>query len=139
MSVSSEPMNLSVYSVSSASSFPALDVNMPKESAKDVAFSQAKDNYRGKGQARAIAIQQGKLPPIKRVTSAKHPAFVAVDDAAVKPNQDSRASTLEDVAEKPHGPDLVYHAQIASDAFEAGLELPQCVVFHRHSYYSRKS
>jgi len=86
---------------------------------------QAKDNYRGQGQARAIAIQQGKLPPIRRGASAKLPAFVPVVDAAIQPNQEPRASKEKDIAEKPHAPDLVYHAQIASIAFEAGLKFPE--------------
>lgn len=109
-----------------ASSFAAPDVNMPYASAQ--ADLQAKDNYRGQGQARATAIQQGKLPPIRRIASAKHLAFVPVDEAAVRLNQESRASTLEDLAETPHAPDLVYHSQIASDTFRATfLKFPECV------------
>lgn len=100
-----------------------LGTNM-SSSLTELAFQQ-KENYRGQGAARASAIQQGRVPPIKRPPS-KADTFVPVENAAVNEEQQSRPSAIKDFSQIYHDFDAVYDAQVAAQAFMAcGTDMPE--------------
>lgn len=102
-----------------------LDTNMSSSLTDAEVAYQQKQNYRGQGAARASAIQQGRVPPIKRPPS-KADTFVPVENAAVDKEQRSRSSAQKDFSQIYHDFDAIYDAQVAAQAFlTCGTDMPE--------------
>lgn len=92
---------------------------------------QRKEGWRGQGKARAEAIAQGHLPPVRRAAVAKPAAassHKSIENVAVTADRQIRSSQETDFLNKSHDPELLLNDLVAGMAYAScDVPMPECV------------